>query len=85
MAAKLNDLTGRRFGRWTVIRRWGSKTYRYEDGSVVVPLWLCRCDCGGEGVVDGGNLKNGHSKSCGCLRLDWLEERRKGAGNGKKN
>jgi len=30
--------------------------------------WLCRCDCGRECVVDGGALKEGHVKSCGCLR-----------------
>jgi len=30
--------------------------------------WLCRCDCGGECVVCGNDLKRGHVKSCGCLR-----------------
>lgn len=30
--------------------------------------WLCRCDCGNERIVDGGYLKQGHVKSCGCLR-----------------
>lgn len=29
---------------------------------------LCRCDCGNERVVMYGNLKNGDTQSCGCLR-----------------
>lgn len=28
----------------------------------------CRCDCGGETVVFVGNLTQGNTKSCGCLR-----------------
>ena len=63
------DLTGRRFGRWTVIRRegtyyWPSKGAR-EFSS---PYWLCRCDCGNEGLVIGANLRSGNSRSCGCAR-----------------
>lgn len=29
--------------------------------------WLCECDCGAITIVNGGNLRNGHTKSCGCL------------------
>jgi hypothetical protein len=29
--------------------------------------WRCRCDCGNETVVSAGNLKTGHTRSCGCL------------------
>lgn len=82
--AKLIDLTGQRFGRWTVIRRWGTKRYKYNGETCTVPLWLCKCDCGVEAVVNGSNLRNGKSKSCGCLHLEWLRERNaKGARNGK--
>jgi hypothetical protein len=35
-------------------------------------MWLCKCDCGSYVTVDGGNLKAGRTKSCGCL----LKERR---------
>jgi hypothetical protein len=28
-------------------------------------MWLCRCDCGTERVVNGRDLRKGHSKSCG--------------------
>jgi hypothetical protein len=32
--------------------------------------WLCRCSCGNTKEVIGSSLKNGHSKSCGCLQKD---------------
>jgi len=54
------DMTGRRFGFLTVIRREGS--YRKTTQAA----WLCRCDCGSEKVVGGDNLRRGLSKSCGC-------------------
>lgn len=55
------DLTGGTFGRLTVLTKAGS----YSGGDV---LWSCRCDCGNITVVVGYDLKNGHTKSCGCLR-----------------
>lgn len=30
--------------------------------------WLCQCDCGSQTVVYYYNLRNGHTKSCGCLK-----------------
>lgn len=29
--------------------------------------WICQCDCGNVCSVSVSNLKNGHTKSCGCL------------------
>lgn len=31
---------------------------------------FCRCDCGKFTTVSTGNLTNGHTQSCGCLRTD---------------
>lgn len=59
MAAKV-DLTGQRFGRWVVLGDFGSR----QKTSV---KWRCRCDCGNERDIFIGNLKDGKSKSCGCL------------------
>ena len=28
--------------------------------------WRCKCDCGNEVVVKGGNLQSGNTSSCGC-------------------
>ena len=58
---RATDMTGRRFGRWTVIARGGNNRHRKA-------MWLCRCDCGNECVVDGRDLRNGHSKSCGVAK-----------------
>lgn len=30
--------------------------------------WKCKCDCGKETIVLGSRLRNGSTKSCGCLR-----------------
>lgn len=54
--AKLIDETGHRFGRWAVLSYSHSK------------LWLCQCDCGTERLVDGNNLRNGLTHSCGCVK-----------------
>jgi len=37
-------------------------------------LWLCQCDCGHELIVRGGALKNGHTKSCGCLQKERVSK-----------
>ena len=65
---KFVDLTGRKFGRLTVIKR--AEDYISPNGSKA-PQWLCECECGNEIIVVGGRLtkKNG-TKSCGCLQKE---------------
>ena len=51
-----------KFGRWIVQdehERRGKNTY-----------WLCTCECGTTRFVKSGDLKNGTSKSCGCIAVD---------------
>jgi len=55
-------LTGQRFGRLVVIEQKGN-----VHGS---SLWLVRCDCGKEKLLRGGNLINGGTTSCGCLKAE---------------
>lgn len=55
-----NNLTGQRFGRWTVL----DATMLSASGET---KWLCRCDCGTERYVLERSLKYGGSESCGCL------------------
>lgn len=38
---------------------------------------LCRCDCGKETIVYGHKLKNGNTKSCGCLKRKPLSSETK--------
>lgn len=61
--AKAIELTGQRFNRLTVIKRAGTQ------GKSAV--WLCRCDCGNECIVQSGNLRSGHTTSCGCFRKEF--------------
>ena len=73
--SRLIDLTGKRFGRLTVLRR---DTYTAEE-----PYWVCECDCGEIASVAGYNLRKGLTRSCGCLRREKTAEtgRRNGNGN----
>jgi len=32
--------------------------------------WRCRCECDRETLVPGEHLRNGHTRSCGCLRRE---------------
>lgn len=59
-ARRTVDLTGQRFGRLTVLER--SKNQK-KKGTV----WTCKCECGSLVDVSAGHLKDGHTKSCGCL------------------
>lgn len=63
MANKLKDLTGKTFGKLTVIGR-------AEKNKGNVPHWHCKCECGNETIVSGHNLKVGLTKSCGCYRKE---------------
>lgn len=62
MAKLRKDLTGRTFGYLDVIE--------FSSRHAGKALWLCRCRCGTEKVVDGHNLSSGHTTSCGCKRLE---------------
>ena len=66
---RLIDLSGKRFGRWEVLRRSGRS-------QALQPQWLCRCDCGKEKVVAGQSLRYGRSQSCGCLHRELLQSAR---------
>lgn len=63
------DLTGRKFGRWTVIERVGKD----KNNNI---LWKCVCDCGTERVNTANRLLSGGSTSCGCLKSEKAHARR---------
>lgn len=37
-------------------------------------LWICECDCGNITTVKGKHLKNGNTKSCGCLQREAISK-----------
>lgn len=53
------DLTGKRFGRLTVIKRG-------KRNAQLARWWICLCDCGNYCEIRAGQLRNGGTKSCGC-------------------
>jgi hypothetical protein len=67
---RLIDLTGQKFGFLTVLARAGVDSTRKTT-------WQTQCVCGNVSVATGLNLKNGTTKSCGCLK------HRKGEANPK--
>lgn len=56
------NLIGQKFGRLT-IQEW------VGNGK-----WQCLCECGNIVLVQTNNLKNGNTKSCGCLQKDMTSE-----------
>ena len=65
---RMNDLTGRVFGRLTVIRR-GPNT---ETGRIT---WYCTCHCGRANSARSDHLSGGKIKSCGCLHDEAVANR----------
>lgn len=54
-----------------------------EDKPYITPQgrsfrkFLCQCECGGTVVARGYNLRSGHTKSCGCLKVETIHKIRK--------
>lgn len=59
------DLTGKKFGRWTVLEYVGGKG----------AMWRCQCKCGNIKYLQGQVLRYKQSKSCGCYFSEKLIER----------
>lgn len=65
--ATICDLSGKRFGRLTVIERSSRKSGTY---------WSCVCDCGNKKEVLASHLIKGGIRSCGCLRKEVTGEKK---------
>jgi hypothetical protein len=65
---KFIDLTGKKFGRLTVIKR--DTSVDSKKGA----FWLCRCDCGNEKSISSNALRNGATQSCGCLNKEIISK-----------
>jgi hypothetical protein len=64
MGSGMNDLTGKTFGRLTVIKQAPAR------GVNRGVQWWCRCACGTFGAVRADCLTGGGTASCGCLKLE---------------
>ncbi len=56
---RVNDLTGRKFGKLTVLKR-------DESARPGRSKWVCECDCGNMVSVYRNHLVSGQTVSCGC-------------------
>lgn len=68
------DLTGRKFGKLTVLEQ--VEDYIHPNGSRRAQ-WKCQCDCVNKTIVTvkSDHLKSNGILSCGCLRNDKLIQR----------
>lgn len=63
------DLTGKRFGRLVAVMPYDKVKDQIR--------WECVCDCGKKTIVYGSFLRNGSTRSCGCLLTDFNKSMKK--------
>jgi len=63
------DLTGKRFGRLTVLAV--SHKNKHRDY-----FWRCQCDCGTVKTLKADDFRNKETRSCGCLQLSRTRDER---------
>jgi hypothetical protein len=56
------ELTGQKFGMWTVLGRALVKAVKVTN-----IVWTCQCECGTVKDIVGAALRRGRTKSCGCV------------------
>lgn len=64
--SKIKDLTGKKFGRLTVLKHCGSNKYGRS-------LWLCQCECGNKKIILGNSLLSKLTISCGCYNTEIIK------------
>lgn len=62
------DLSGQKFGLLSAIEVSGKD----KHGNV---MWRCSCECNSIITVTSRDLRTGHTKSCGCLKIAMLKSR----------
>ncbi len=67
--SEFKDITGEKFNRLTAIEYVGDCK------------WLFRCSCGEYITVKGADVRNGHTKSCGCFKGDKARAMHSGSNN----
>ncbi|HFK1476726.1 hypothetical protein OCF13_26385 [Bacillus tropicus] len=70
------DLTGKKFGRLTVVERVENDKYKNVR-------FRCICDCGNHKVIYRNALATGRTVSCGCYNKEATSKRAKIHGNSK--
>lgn len=71
---RYKNIASRRFGRLVALEYVGKTKYNCA-------IWKCQCDCGNTPTVQWRNLRDGQTKSCGCLHREVMRnmmQKRKG-------
>jgi hypothetical protein len=71
----LIDERGNKYGKLTVL---GLADVRKEKRGSTRAFWDCECACGRVVAINGSSLRNGTSRSCGCLRSEHIAESNRG-------
>lgn len=71
-------LPGTVFNRWTLTEQWEVQGPNRKNRR---RMFWCICSCGTEKWVAGVSLRNGDSKSCGCMMSEAMTARMKGNTN----
>ena len=69
MSRHIEDLTNKKFGRWTVLKY----SHKSDSGT---HYWLCQCSCPLHTIkeVNVQSLRKGTSRSCGCLQKELAHD-----------
>lgn len=62
------EVIGQKFGKLVVLEKSEKLS---SDGAI---LYKCRCECGNITYVPIRHVKSGHTKSCGCIRKEKLNQ-----------
>lgn len=68
------DLTNQVFGYLTVLELDKEATLQHRTKTNKKLYWKCKCKCGKNVSVEGTSLRNGNTKSCGCLQKEKAKE-----------
>lgn len=61
------DMVGKRYNNLTVLALAGRDKHRRL-------IYRCSCDCGKEFDVLGMSVRDGHTRSCGCIRNEFMAD-----------
>ena len=70
---KRTNLVGQKYGRLTVV---GPAEDCVQPSGQKKAQWECQCDCGVVVTVRSGDMRNGHTSSCGCYNREATSSRR---------
>lgn len=64
---RFENLEGKKFNYLTVIERVKKENSKQT-------YWKCKCECGNITITTSPHLKDGHTRSCGCLQKQKMKE-----------